>query len=77
MADAELVIVSSFPNRIEAEIAQGALTAAGIESVISADDAGGQYSSLWMNGVRVMVRQEDASKAQQVLEGPRRDASGH
>ena len=40
MTDAELMVVGTFLNRIEAEIAQGALEAADIESIVSADDAG-------------------------------------
>jgi len=69
MSDADLVIVGSFPNRIEAEIAQGALRAAEIESVISADDAGGQYASVAFtgSGVRLMVRRDDRARAEDVL----------
>jgi hypothetical protein len=39
--NAELVVVRSFVNRTDAELAQGALEAADIASMISADDAGG------------------------------------
>jgi hypothetical protein len=67
MSDSELAVVAVFPNRIAAEMAQGALMAEGIESVVSADDAGGVYASLWVNGVRLLVRAEDADNAQQVL----------
>ena len=69
MSDADLVIVGSFPNRIEAEIAQGALHAAGIESVITADDAGGQYAALAFtgSGVRVSVEPADRERAEEIL----------
>jgi hypothetical protein len=68
MSDAELVVVSTFSNHIDAELAQGALEAAGIESVISADDAGGLRPHLSLVGVRVLVRAEDAERAGKILE---------
>jgi hypothetical protein len=71
MSDAELVVVSTFLNHIEAELAQGALEAAGIESLISADDAGGLRPHLPLSGVRVLVRAEDAERAGRVLEESR------
>lgn len=67
MSDTELVVVNTFLTRIEAEIAQGALEAAGIESLISADDAGGQEVGLWINGITLAVRAEDAGRAASVL----------
>ncbi len=68
--DARLVVVGEFPTRIDAEMAQGALETDGIESAISADDAGGQYASLWLSGVRLLVRSEDVKRASEIL-GPR------
>jgi hypothetical protein len=67
MSDAELVVVSTFLNHIEAELAQGALEAGGIESRISADDAGGLRPHLSMLGVRLLVRAEDAEQAGKIL----------
>jgi hypothetical protein len=67
LTDAELVVVSTFLNQIDAEIAQGALEAAGIESMVSADDAGGVRPHLWMGGVRLLVRAEDAEEASEIL----------
>ena len=69
MSDDELVVVGTFLNRIDAEMAQSALQAANIKSVISADDAGGLRPSLWMGGVRVLVRAQDAKRASKIL-GP-------
>ena len=66
MTDTELVVVRTFLNRIDAEIAQGALAAADIDSMVSADDEGGQPSG-WMTGVRLMVRSEDAELAAEIL----------
>ena len=67
MSEASLVVLGTFLNRIDAEMAQGALATAGIESLISGDDAGGLRPTLWMTGVRLLVRSEDAEQAQNVL----------
>ena len=69
MSNAELVVIGTFLNRVEAEIAQGALEAAEIESIISADDAGGMRPDLarW-GGVRLLVRAEDAEEAGKILD---------
>lgn len=67
MSETELVVVKTFLNRFEAEIAQGALEAAGIDSMISADDAGGQELGLWVNGITLAVRTEDSGRATAVL----------
>jgi hypothetical protein len=67
MSDSELVVAGTFLNKIEAEIAQSALEAAEIESMVSADDAGGLRPGLWMSGVRLLVRAEDAERAAKVL----------
>jgi hypothetical protein len=64
-----LVVVRTFLNRIDADLAQGALEAAGIDAIVGADDAEGNQPGLWMGGVRVLVREEDAEEAAQVL-GP-------
>jgi hypothetical protein len=67
MSDSELVVVGTFLNHIDAEMAQGALEAAEIESMVSADDAGGLRPHLWMGGVRLLVRAEDAKQASEIL----------
>lgn len=67
--DDELVVIHDYLNKAEAELAQGALQAAGIHSIISADDAGGTEPGLWMGGIRLLVRAEDAKRATEVL-GP-------
>ena len=64
---ADLVVVGTFLNQIEADMAQGALEAADIESMISADDAGGLRPHLWMGGVRLLVRGEDVEEAARIL----------
>ena len=67
----ELVVIRDYLNKIEAELAQGALRASGVHSIVSADDAGGTEPGLWMGGVRLLVRAEDAKKAEQIL-GPKK-----
>ena len=64
-----LVVIRTFLNPIDAELAQGALEAAGIDAMVSADDAEGNQPGLWMGGVRVLVREEDAAQAGEIL-GP-------
>jgi hypothetical protein len=69
MDNAKLVAVGNYPNKIDAELAEGALKAAGIEAVVSADDAGGLQPGLWVGeGVRVLVRAEDVERAREILE---------
>jgi len=65
----ELVVVRDFLNRAEAEIAQGALEAEGVRSIVQADDAGGEEPGLWMGGVKLLVRPEDLRAANEIL-GP-------
>jgi hypothetical protein len=65
----DAVVLQTFYNRIEAEMAQGILEAEGIETVIMADDAGGTYPMLqFLRGVKLMVAPEDKLRAQEILE---------
>jgi hypothetical protein len=68
MSETELVVVGTFMNQIEADVAASALQAADIESMISADDAGGLRPHLSMGGgVRLLVRAEDSEQALKIL----------
>jgi len=69
MASADdLVIVATFQSRPEAELARGALEAAGIAATIHSDDAGGMRPAMaFSNGARVIVRSDDAKAARQIL----------
>jgi hypothetical protein len=68
MSNAELVVAGTFLNHIEAELAQGALEAGGVESIISADDVGAMRPHLSLTGgVRLFVRADDAERAGQIL----------
>ncbi len=69
MTHSELVVVRTFNDRIEAELAQSALQAAEIDSMVRCDDAGGLRPHMALqNGVELLVRTEDASAARQVLD---------
>jgi hypothetical protein len=63
----ELRVIRTFINNIDAELAHGSLEAAGIDSMIRADDCGGTRPHLWMGGVELLVREEDIGRAEEVL----------
>jgi hypothetical protein len=63
----ELVVVSTFPSTADAQLAKGALDAAGIDSMIRADNAGGMYPGI--GGAELLVRSEDLEKASHALRG--------
>ncbi|MCD4706944.1 MAG: DUF2007 domain-containing protein [Candidatus Sabulitectum sp.] len=67
----ELKTVRVFEKRYEAEMARGLLLEQGVESMIYADDCGGQLmglSSLRKGGVKLLIREEDEEKAVEVLQ---------
>jgi len=64
-----MIQAGTYPTRGEAEIAQSALDAAGIPSVVEGDDAGGAYPFSFNGGVRVLVDEADAEAAAAVLDG--------
>jgi Putative prokaryotic signal transducing protein len=64
----DAVVLETFPNRIEAEMAQGILEGEGIEAVVMADDAGGAYPMLqFIRGVKLLVPAEDEARAKEIL----------
>jgi len=71
--DEELIVVRTFTNQFEAEVAKSALDAAEIGSMLTSDDAGGVQPGLWVSeGVALLVRPEDAQRAAEVLDNPAR-----
>jgi hypothetical protein len=63
-----LVCVTTFHYRHEAELARGALEASGVEATIVADDMGSEIPSLdLLQGVAVFVREPDLQRAKEVL----------
>jgi hypothetical protein len=68
MDDAKLMVVGTYSTRSEADLAHGALEAADIEAVLSADDAGGLQPALGFgSGIRLLVRAEDLERATSIL----------
>jgi len=69
MRDTDLVAVHSFGSQPEADLAKGALEAAGIDAIIQADSVGGMRPHVaWgSSGFKVLVREEDADDARAVL----------
>lgn len=70
MPDTKLVILRTFLNDFDAEVAKSALDAAGIDSMIRSDDCGGTRPHLWLSGVELLVREEDAAEADVLLSTP-------
>ena len=65
----ELVVIRTFPDAISAHIAQAALDANDIRSIIVGDDAGRAYPALtFSNGVRLAVQHADAMQALRLLD---------
>lgn len=66
----DLINIRTFTQRYEAEMAKGLLSEQGIESIILADDCGGQRPdlSVRMGGVQLVIRKEDIEKANEILE---------
>lgn len=63
-----LVAVRVFSSEMEALVARSALKSFGIEALLSSDDCGGQRPAWTLtNGIRLMVRPEDANAANDVL----------
>jgi hypothetical protein len=65
-----MIEVGAYRTRTDAELAQTALTAAGIASVVSADDAGGAYPFDLSGGARLLVDEADAADAAAILSEP-------
>jgi len=77
MSETDLVIVHTFGNRQEADVAVSALDAAGIDSTVQADTGGGMYRAIAWAGVgfQLLVRRDDAETARTILEEPTRPMS--
>ena len=60
-----LTVVGTFRSTADAELAKGVLAAAGVDSLIRSDNAGGMYPML--GPVELLVRTDDAAKAKDTL----------
>ncbi len=72
MDHSKLVVVQAFGTQAEADLAKSMLESAGIDAMIQADRAGGMRDHLAWSGLgfRVLVREEDAATARDVLKPP-------
>ncbi len=62
------VVIESFENEIDAEIAKARLEAENIEASIVKDDAGGMFPSLQQtSGVQLLVPEGNADRAREIL----------
>ena len=63
-----LVVIRTYNNKFDVDIARTTLEAAGIESMIRSDDYGGSGPNLsFIRGIDLLVRSEDAEEADQIL----------
>ena len=65
--NSELVVIRTFLNQFDAALARATLEAGGIDSMIRSDDCGGMRPHLWMGGVELLVRTEEAAEADEIL----------
>jgi hypothetical protein len=72
MSDSKLIVLQSFASQMEADLAKSVLESAGIEALVQADRAGGMRDHLaWSGfGFKILVREEDAESASQLLHPP-------
>ena len=61
------VAVAVVASRTEAELIVGMLGSHGVTAAVSADDAGGQYPQMQIEGVRVLVAPADEASARRLL----------
>ena len=65
--DGTTVSVAVVNSRTEAELIVGMLRSHGLRAAVAADDAGGQYPQLQIEGVRVLVAPSDEASARWLL----------
>lgn len=67
------ITVAVTGSRVEAELIVGMLRNHGVRAAVSADDAGGVDLALQAQGVRVLVPEDQAGKARDLLGEPDAD----
>ena len=70
------VIVKSFTDKGEAEIARGLLVAEGINAAITADDVGSEMPNLAFRPINLVVEAADADRASELLDQVVEEAEG-
>jgi hypothetical protein len=74
--DDSLVVVGTFGDRIQAEMARSALEAAGIPSMVRGDDCAGLRPHMSLGiGIELIVREVDRGQALEILGVRARDVS--
>src|SRR5215470_16230209 len=75
MSEGDLVVVQSYGTEGEAAVAKGVLESSGIDAMVQADTAGRMRDHLAWSGLghRVLVRDEDAAEARNLLALPQND----
>ena len=73
--DGATVSVAVVASRTEAELIVGMLRTHGVSAAVSADDAGGQYPQMQIEGVQVLVAPSDEASARRLLAAAE-DAAG-
>ena len=64
----DLVTIRTLASEFDALFAKSVLEAAGIDCILIRDDCGGyQPSLIFVQGIKLIVRSEDADRAEQVL----------
>ena len=63
--ESDLVVIRTYTNNFEIDLARTTLAAAGIESMIRTGDSGGR--GLILSFIELLVRSEDAEDADQIL----------
>ncbi len=70
MNENDAVVVATFGNEVEADLAASWLAEEGIEYVILSDDAGGALPMLQVTrGVKLLVAPENEERARRILAG--------
>jgi hypothetical protein len=67
IVDGATVSVAVVASRTEAEVIAALLRSHGVSAVVSADDAGGQYPQMQVDGVQVLVAPSDEVSARRLL----------
>ena len=63
-----LIVIGTFANVLDAEMARSVLEASGIECLLSSDDCSRMQPELTLTrGIRISVRREDAARAEEIL----------
>jgi len=75
MSQDDLVVIQSYGTEGEAAVAKGVLESSGIDAMVQADTAGRMRDHLAWSGLghRVLVRDEDAAEARNLLALPQND----